>query len=275
MEFESQSAKSYRPTKEYGVSGWWSSPKIKGIRCLYLPGKGLFSRTLKTQFVGFENIEQVCQSTGLNIIDGVLSIPGVDYWEIFRTVFDSIDYNPVEKAKVQFHVFAILSVISAGASTERMVNSIPQIIPNNQSFVVPVPQIFVPNTPADIQKASENFRILGYSDGKLFLRNPDVAYFQGRSDYLLKVRSFEKRVFTVVGFEKGRGQYSTTLGKLLVEGEVDGVQVWGKVGSGFSDTERQKIWENQTKYLNQPVEIIYLGVTSKFVLRHPVFSRFV
>lgn len=84
MEFESQSAKSYRPTKEYGVSGWWSSPKIKGIRCLYLPGKGLLSRTLKTQFIGFENIEQVCQSTGFKIIDGILSIPGIDYWDILE-----------------------------------------------------------------------------------------------------------------------------------------------------------------------------------------------
>lgn len=277
MTFSCQLANTYNPTKNYSVSGWWSSPKLDGIRCLFLPGQGLLSRTLKTKFVGLEHIENICNQIngGFNIIDGELYIPGEKFDIISGIVRDRKNYDLALKQKVQFHIFALWSATSAWQDTDEMVNAIPGILPANQSIIVPVPYVFIENNPIAIQTQNQFNRDNGFSLEGTMLRHQDIAYFQGRSNHLLKVKNFEKSVFTVVGFSKGTGKYSASLGKILIEGDVNSVKVTAKVGTGFTDAERLEVWNNQTRFLNRLVEVIYLGVTSKSSLRHPVFSRFV
>lgn len=275
--FTCQLANTYNPTKIYNVSGWWSSPKLDGIRCLFLPSQGLLSRTLKQKFVGLDHIENLCNQIngGFNIIDGELYIPGEKFDIISGIVRDRTNYNLQQKQRVQFHIFALWSATTAWQDTDEMVNSIPAILPQNQSIIVPVPYVFVENNPIAIQAQNQFNRDNGFSLEGTMLRHQDIAYFQGRSNHLLKVKNFEKGLFTVVGFSKGTGKYSASLGKLLIEGEVNGVKVTAKVGTGFTDGERQEVWNNQTRFLNRKVEVIYLGVTPKSSLRHPVFSRFI
>ena len=55
--FNLQLANTYSPSTNYGVSHWYSSPKLDGVRCLYIPGKGLISRSGKSKYVGLEHIE--------------------------------------------------------------------------------------------------------------------------------------------------------------------------------------------------------------------------
>ncbi|MFM6209212.1 hypothetical protein, partial [Planktothrix sp.] len=190
-------------------------------------------------------------------------------------VRDRKNYDLALKQKVQFHIFALWSATSAWQDTDEMVNAIPGILPANQSIIVPVPYVFIENNPIAIQTQNQFNRDNGFSLEGTMLRHQDIAYFQGRSNHLLKVKNFEKSVFTVVGFSKGTGKYSASLGKILIEGDVNSVKVTAKVGTGFTDAERLEVWNNQTRFLNRQVEVIYLGVTSKFSLRHPVFSRFV
>lgn len=275
--FTCQLANTYNPTKNYGVSGWWSSPKLDGVRALFLPGQGLLSRTLKQKFVGLEHIETLCNqiNSGFNIVDGELYIPGERFDIISGIVRDRKNFDIQQKQRVQFHIFALWSATTAWQDTDEMINSIPAVLPAHQSIIVPVPYVFVENNPIAIQAQNQFNKDNGFSLEGTMLRHQDIAYFQGRSNHLLKVKNFEKSVFTVVGFSKGSGKYSASLGKLLIEGEVNGVKVAAKVGTGFTDGERQEIWNNQTRFLNRQVEVIYLGVTSKFSLRHPVFSKFV
>ena len=275
INFVCQLARTYRPTKDYEVSGWWSSPKLDGVRCLFLPGQGLYSRTLKTKFVGLEHIEQVCREIGFNVIDGELYIPGEKFDRISGIARDRKNYDPLEKTRLQFHVFALWSATSAWQDTDEMLNSIPATLPKNQSIVVPVPHVFIENNPLAIQNQCQFYQDQGFSQEGMMLRHQDVAYYQGRSDHLLKVKNFTKSNFRIVNFSRGRGKYGSSLGRILVEGFVGGTLVSARVGSGFSDAERQLIWNNQTQFLHTEVEIIYLGVTARQSLRHPVFSKFV
>ena len=70
----------------------------------------------------------------------------------------------------------------------------------------------------------------------LMLREPNSKYVHGRSNTLLKVKSFHDMDAVVEKHEKGAGKYKDLLGSLHCR-DKDGVTF--KVGSGFTDKERE------------------------------------
>ena len=46
------------------------------------------------------------------------------------------------------------------------------------------------------------------------------------------------------------------------------------IGTGFTDAERQHIWDNQNKYLGALVKFKYFPVGGYEAPRHPVFAGF-
>jgi len=269
-----QLAHNYNPTKTYGVTGWYSSPKIDGVRCLYIPGKGLLSRTQKIKYIGLGHIESLCYQGTSTILDGELYIPGETFDRISGIARDSVDINFDDKRRMQFHVFAQIIENYQFVNTELMIESITESIPDNQSILVPVPYVYVQNNPVAIQAQNQVNAAAGFPEGTM-LRHPTVAYREGRSNDLLKVKNFVKSIFTVTGFDRGTGKYRNSLGRLTVAGLVDGVTITAKIGTGFSDAERSNIWANQLIFLGQQVEIVYLGTPPGKSLRHPVFSKFI
>lgn len=273
-----QLANTYNPTKIYSTPVWLASPKLDGIRCLYYaPDKGLTSRSQKLRYVGFEEIEQICESlrisNNLSFLDGELYIPGEKFDVISGIVRDTKDYDVAAKARVEFRIFAIGSNnnrnMDAGAMLDLMEAKLPTL-----GRVVHLNHSIIPNTPIAIQAETELVKTSSRSDEGIMLRNPSSIYVGGRSDNLLKVKNFVKNTFVIVGFGKGTGKFANSLGNLLVRGMVDKMVVMAKVGTGFSDEERSNIWANQSSYLGKDIEVIYLGVTPGGSLRHPIFSRF-
>ncbi|MBN3961803.1 hypothetical protein [Nostoc sp. NMS8] len=280
--FSCQLANTYSPTKNYSVNNWFSTPKLDGVRGLYIPGQGLISRTLKTKYVGLEHIENVCAQIAQAgyVIDGELYITDEKFDVISGIVRDRKGYDITQKQRVQFHVFGLWKDNTTWANTEAMVSKIQEIIPGGQSAVVAVPYTVIETNPVIVQTQNQLNKDSGASDEGTMLRHPDVAYYQGRSQHLLKVKNFEKGTFIVTDFHKGTGKYSKSLGKLSVEGKAGEVTVKSKVGTGFSDAERLDIWANQSKYTGTKIEVIYMGITNSSSssiksLRHPVFSRII
>ena len=103
----------------------------------------------------------------------------------------------------------------------------------------------------------------------------DAPYEFKRTNNLLKVKKMNTLDLEIVGFEEGSGRLAGTLGAILVRYK-DGNIV--KVGSGFSDSIRKKIWEKQTRYTGTIVEIQYFEETTNadggISLRFPIFKDF-
>lgn len=269
-----QLAYTYSPTRIYNTENWWVSPKYDGVRCLFLPGRGLLSRTLKLNFVGFPEIENICnQIAGDFVLDGELFIPGEKFDVISGIARKRTRYNPEDKARMQFHVFALWKE-GMTWTTEEMISEIVNIVPPGQSKVLAVSQHKIANNPKEIQFNLESVRDAGLSEEGIMLRSDRTPYHQGRSHDLVKVKNFSRSDFTVVDATKGSGKYAKSLGRLIVEGQIDQVLVRAGIGTGFTDAERQEIWDNKPSFIGRNVEIIYLGATAKS-LRHPVFSRFI
>ncbi len=79
-------------------------------------------------------------------------------------------------------------------------------------------------------------RVEGLGGEGLMVRQPRSRYESGRSNTLLKVKSFHDTEARVLGHVPGLGRHKGRLGALLVE-LPDGTQF--NVGTGFSDVERE------------------------------------
>ena len=106
------------------------------------------------------------------------------------------------------------------------------------------------------------------------LNKSKAAYECKRSKNILKLKVMETVDCKVIGFEEGEGRNKGKLGAMLIDykGHVVGV------GSGFSDKDREEIFNNQDKYLNRIAEIQYFEESTNkdggISLRFPVFKTF-
>lgn len=97
----------------------------------------------------------------------------------------------------------------------------------------------------------------------LMLHHQDALYKTKRNNDLMKLKKFEDAEATVISHFPGKGKYQGFLGSLLVENN-EGVRF--KIGSGFSDQERQ----------NPPAigSIITYRFTGKTINNVPRFASF-
>src|SRR5690606_32411934 len=97
----------------------------------------------------------------------------------------------------------------------------------------------------------------------LMLRKPNSRYIAGRSDTLLKVKSFLDSEARVIGHQAGTGKHKGRLGALLVE-LPNGTRF--KVGTGLSDAER-----NDPPAVGEIVTVRYQELTDGGVPRFPSY----
>lgn len=97
----------------------------------------------------------------------------------------------------------------------------------------------------------------------LMLRRGDSLYVAGRTDDLLKYKSYEDAEAKVIGYVSGNGKYDGMTGALLVESS-DGRRF--KIGSGLTDAERR-----EPPAIGRWITYAYNGLTESGL---PRFARY-
>ena len=87
--------------------------------------------------------------------------------------------------------------------------------------------------------------------------NLDTPYECKRTKNLIKVKKFYTYDLKCIGVEEGTGKNKGRLGAVIVD--FKGNQV--KVGSGFSDIQRDVLWKNPDQIVGRVVEVKYKEVT--------------
>jgi len=264
-------AYNYNPTKDYQISNWWASPKYDGVRGIFdVANNGLFTRQGKRVW-GVKTIEDSCRAyvqsfdgTDINIetVEGELWIPDAD----FPTISGIVKEFQCDDKDLILKVFAVKS----NMTSNEMIGNLPD--PEEYPLIEPVEYQSILNNSASILEFATNNT---YSEEGIVLRHETISYTEGRSHNLLKVKKIYTSEFTITSINKGSGKYASILGSINVSNMIDGVMVTSKVGTGFTDEERNTIWNNQSKYLGRSVEVLYMGVTSGGSLRQPVFVKVV
>ena len=264
-------AYNYNPTKDYQVSNWWASPKYDGVRGIFhVKNNGLFTRQGKRVW-GVRTIEDSCRAyvqsfdgTDINIetVEGELYKYGAD----FPTISGIVKEFQCDDKDLILKVFAVKS----NMTSNEMIGNLPD--PGEYPLIEPVEYQSILNNSVSILEFATNNT---YSEEGIVLRHPTISYTEGRSHNLLKVKKIYTSEFTITSINKGSGQYANSLGSINVSNMIDGVTVTSRVGTGFTEDERNTIWNNQSEYLGRSVEILYMGVTSGGSLRQPVFVKVV
>lgn len=112
-----------------------------------------------------------------------------------------------------------------------------------------------------IEKAQAFYRnmLMSGKEGAV-LKNPTAIWRDGTSKEQVKLKLVCDCDLRIIGFDKGEGKFSDTLGSIICQSE-DGELITNV--SGFSDKVRREIWNNKDKYLDMIVTVKFNDVMIK------------
>ena len=105
----------------------------------------------------------------------------------------------------------------------------------------------------------------------------DAPYECKRSKGLLKVKRMSTMDLRCIDMELGTGVNANRLGAITVELPLESGTYQVKVGSGFTQEQRDYFWQHKDEILGKIVEVQYFEVTQNqqggYSLRFPVFCQ--
>jgi DNA ligase-1 len=112
----------------------------------------------------------------------------------------------------------------------------------------------------------------------IMIKDPVAIYECKRTHNWLKIKPFIEVSLAVVDVEEGTGRNSGRLGALVCQGRDADRDITVNVGSGFSDSDRDVIWDSRAEIIGQIVEVRADAVTQNqdgsYSLRFPRFKTF-
>ena len=232
-------------------TGWWMSEKLDGVRA-YWDGKRFVSR-LGNQYVAPAWFVEGLPDFPL---DGEL-FAGRGRFQQAVSVARRIDAGEAWRALS----FVIFDAPAVDAGFEGRVEHLESWFARRP---FPLARVLEhrPCTGHD-DLVSELRRIEELGGEGLMLRRPGSRYEAGRSETLLKVKSFLDTEARIVGYQAGTGRHKGRLGAFEVE-LPDGTRF--KVGTGMSDAERES-----PPAIGEVITVRYQELTDAGVPRFPSY----
>lgn len=265
-----------------------ASPKLDGIRCLMIGGKA-YSRNMK--LIPNKFVQE--RLAGLGGLDGELIVGDPKAPDCYRKTNSgvmSVDGEP----KFMFYVFDVWDH-TEGLWFEDRLKLAKTMCATGEGKKHPhcmmVPHV-KKRTWEELHEYEAQHIIAGYEG--IMVRSPDGPYKEGRATlregYLSKIKRFTDGEYRVVGIEEqmrndnvlqkdelGRAKRTShkenkhgkgTMGALNGVDTQTGVEF--DVGTGFTDDERQDIWDNWPRDKGTIRKYKSLAVGVKEKPRHPV-----
>jgi len=255
--------------------GVYVSPKLDGYRCLAECAYGevrLYSRN-GTAFENFpsiiETLEALCQDTSF-FLDG--EIMSDDFNAMQQTAMSSKSKKSV--GDVKYHVFGWIDSdeFTSGnfkMPTKQRLDNLTMFFKTNPGVtnLVQVDQVLVYKV-EDILALEQQYLSKGL-EGAMAL--PNIPYYLGKkTNRLMKFKTMLSQDCKVVGLYEGEGKHEGRMGGLKLIQE-NGLAC--DVGSGFTDEDRQVIWNDPSCAVGRTAEIKFQELTPDGVMRFPVFMR--
>jgi len=232
--------------------------KVDGVRCICIKqgnSVNLFTRNGK-RIEGFYDIAAEIKTIPLDniVFDG--EIIGENYTDTMNKLFAKNS----SKKQGKYMIFDALTTneFYAGESKadyytrKTALLQLKSIIIHCKYIHIIEPLTYLSNPTLDIlQNIAQQAIDQGYEG--IMIKDLTAKYQTKRSFAWQKMKLFYSEEFPIIGFEPGEGKYTNTLGKVLID--VGGVTVG--VGSGFTEQQRDEIWNNQDKYLGKLIEVQY------------------
>lgn len=283
-EFDVLLAKAYKDHGHKLKGRFYITLKLDGIRCVAIKQNGIV-QFFTRQGQPIDDLVDIEDEINRNfpddfVYDGEILLKnplGLPSDALFRATQKVVRKDGL-KRDLEFHVFDGLPVdeFMAGKSKltyeQRRSELDSGVFSTVHDHVQFLPVLYVGEDKTVISDILAEVISLGHEG--LMINTAKGHYVTKRSDVLLKVKEMHTVDLKVVGFEEGKGKLKGTLGALIVS--YKGYEV--KVGSGFTDEDRNIIWNNMLdNIVGTIVEVQYFEESSNedggISLRFPVFLR--
>lgn len=233
-EYHCTLAKKYDPDK-HNVMGWLVSEKLDGVRGLWCPDrKGFFSRSNKPLNVPPSWQERMASCP--------LRLDG-EFWMgrgQFQSVVSAVRKKEPTEEQFAGVKFVIFDTVSEGSWDTRMRRVITDWDDRPADSVFMLPHAAV----VDMDEVSVMYNeILAAGGEGLMFRHPKAGYELKRTGNLLKWKDEIDGTALVTGMVEGEGKHAGRMGALVCVDDETGVTF--RVGTGFSDEEREFWWERR------------------------------
>lgn len=285
-------------------------PKLDGVRVLMvvLPPSGMFdgaavcySRNGKI-FDNFTHIEEQVLNNVRQLVSaadrtvgmssGILNQGFVFDGEVVGNSFQELMRQARRKENVAaedsvFHIFDILplSDFKRGHWNAQLYKRI-ELLRNMQGAIDKMPNVeLLPHLRVNLdehegrsvfERYCRDMVEAGYEG--VMIKDLEAPYVCKRSTFWMKYKPTITVDLEVIGLEEGTGRNKNRLGALVCHGVDDGKEITVNVGSGFSDEERDQLWEDRNLIVGRTVEILCDVITQNqdgtYSLRFPRFVRF-
>lgn len=246
--------------------------KCNGVRATYYRGK-IMARS-GVEFKGLDHILATLDIYPEYVFDGELMLKdktGLTDNEAFRKATGIINSDG-DKSEICMTVFDCLPVADFDSPTPKMRYSQRRRLMDGLEDTDNVRVLPVLYQGTDHTQIPILLDKMVAEDKEGLMVNLDVPYKRKRHSGILKVKRFYTMDLRVVSVEEGEGKYVGMLGKVNVEfnGNIVGV------GSGFTDEQRIKYWEDKDYLVGKIIEVKYKEVstdkkTGLESLQFPVF----
>jgi DNA ligase-1 len=159
--------------------------------------------------------------------------------------------------------YAVFDVLTEDTLDERI--KVLQDLPS-EMYIKPVKYVTVNNDYQLLFDMSRHYIDKG-AEG-IIVKHPKSLYEYKRSNNWLKFKNKESLDLTIIGVEQGEGKCENALGAFILD--YNGKEL--RCGSGFTDEERIKFWNDKEKYIGKTAQISFMEKTKTDSLRHPVFE---
>lgn len=275
------------PIEKYPIKEgtyFWLSQKLNGTRATYYKGK-LVARS-GIPYTGLDHIINELswtQERGI-VLDGELTLKdefkeGLSDNEAFRKATGVINADDnVNKTMICFTVFDVIPISDFESSNPSMNYSVRRDILEGLSEILPedgsVKVLPILYYGTDLSKIDELLNQMVEEDKEGLIANLDVPYKRTRHNGILKIKRFYTMDLPIVRLEEGTGRLQGTLGAFVLKYGNNEV----KVGSGFTDEQRDEYWKNIDNLIGTLCEVKYKEISSdKYTglksLQFPVFIR--
>jgi len=246
-------------------------PKLDGNRCLAYRSED--NQIVMTTRQGklwttlphiVKALEEVIPVGSTDVLDGELYLHGVTFQSVTRL----IKKQRPESVNIQYCVYDVISD-EAVTQEERNVYlttmfAMLQDNPIVKDVVVNVPTYWA-KSEQDVYDYQKDFVKIGYEGA--IVRIPRALYkMNGRSNELLKVKSFDESEFEIVGYKEGVGRFE---GCVIWRCKTADGKEFDCVPKGTLE-DKMEWYENADSYIGKMLSVKYFGVSEGEIPRFPV-----
>ena len=259
---------------------FWLTQKLNGARATLYEGQ-LLARS-GMPYKGLEHITDALSLLRVAgfVADGELTLKDkgdLSDNEAFRVSTGILNSDNVNKTVICYTIFDMIPVKDFEALKPQVtyryrrdiLNQFAERVADTDGAVKVLPVLY---HGTDQSKIEELLEQMVREDKEGLMINTDVPYRRTRHKGILKVKRFYTMDLPIIRCEEGTGRLSGTLGAFVLKYKENEV----KVGSGFTDEQREQFWNNRNDMEGLLCEVKYKEIsqdkgTGLESLQFPVF----